>query len=187
MYDNHTRIAQVPVVHRPSSPLQLKKFRYTHSVQRRQGPSIYIHIYIYPSARLKCCTQAAKMPALESDLLNPDPAVEAKKHKLKRLVQSPNSYFMDVKCPGCYMMYVGRIYILYIYTYLLTWTCVCDCVCAGFAVRQYSRTPRASSCAAIAPLSYANPRGEKRVSLRAAPSARRWTRHQKYTESNNRV
>ncbi len=44
------------------------------------------------------------MPALETDLLNPDPAVEAKKHKLKRLVQSPNSYFMDVKCPGCYVM-----------------------------------------------------------------------------------
>ncbi|CAJ0883869.1 2835_t:CDS:2, partial [Entrophospora sp. SA101] len=25
-----------------------------------------------------------------------------RKHKLKRLVQSPNSYFMDVKCPGCF-------------------------------------------------------------------------------------
>merc|ERR1711981_887969 len=36
------------------------------------------------------------------DLLNPDPLVEAQKHKLKRLVQSPNSFFMDVKCPGCY-------------------------------------------------------------------------------------
>ena len=23
------------------------------------------------------------------------------KHKLKRLVQSPNSYFIDVKCTGC--------------------------------------------------------------------------------------
>ncbi|GAB0496689.1 hypothetical protein MMPV_008003 [Pyropia vietnamensis] len=42
------------------------------------------------------------MPALETDLLHPDPAVEAKKHKLKRLVQSPNSFFMDVKCPGCF-------------------------------------------------------------------------------------
>lgn len=40
--------------------------------------------------------------ALECDLLHPDPAVEAKKHKLKRLVQSPNSFFMDVKCPGCF-------------------------------------------------------------------------------------
>ncbi|TPX57078.1 hypothetical protein PhCBS80983_g04095 [Powellomyces hirtus] len=38
---------------------------------------------------------------LAVDLLNPSPASEARKHKLKRLVQSPNSYFMDVKCPGC--------------------------------------------------------------------------------------
>lgn len=30
------------------------------------------------------------------------PAEEKRKHKLKRLVQHPNSYFMDVKCPGCY-------------------------------------------------------------------------------------
>ncbi|KAG0252690.1 40S ribosomal protein S27 [Mortierella polycephala] len=35
------------------------------------------------------------------DLLNPSHALEQKTHKLKRLVQSPNSYFMDVKCPGC--------------------------------------------------------------------------------------
>ncbi|GMI35303.1 hypothetical protein TrCOL_g3784 [Triparma columacea] len=36
------------------------------------------------------------------DLLNRDPADEQKMHKLKRLVQSPNSFFMDVKCPGCF-------------------------------------------------------------------------------------
>mmetsp|Transcript_10108 Transcript_10108/g.18208 ORF Transcript_10108/g.18208 Transcript_10108/m.18208 type:complete len:86 (+) Transcript_10108:93-350(+) len=41
------------------------------------------------------------MPALETDLLFPDPAAEARKHKLKRLVQTPNSFFMDVKCQGC--------------------------------------------------------------------------------------
>ncbi|KAH7284960.1 hypothetical protein KP509_33G004300 [Ceratopteris richardii] len=34
------------------------------------------------------------------DLLHPPAEVERKKHKLKRLVQSPNSYFMDVKCQG---------------------------------------------------------------------------------------
>ncbi|KAI9098814.1 ribosomal protein S27-domain-containing protein [Phlyctochytrium arcticum] len=38
---------------------------------------------------------------LAVDLLNPLPRTEARKHKLKRLVQSPNSYFMDVKCSGC--------------------------------------------------------------------------------------
>merc|ERR1711937_665882 len=37
-----------------------------------------------------------------NDLLNPSAESERKKHKLKRLVQSPNSFFMDVKCPGCF-------------------------------------------------------------------------------------
>ena len=37
---------------------------------------------------------------LAKDLLHPSPDEERRKHKLKRLVQSPNSYFMDVKCPG---------------------------------------------------------------------------------------
>lgn len=39
---------------------------------------------------------------LAKDLLHPLPAEEKRKHKLKRLVQHPNSFFMDVKCPGCY-------------------------------------------------------------------------------------
>ncbi|RKP18367.1 40S ribosomal protein S27, partial [Rozella allomycis CSF55] len=39
---------------------------------------------------------------LAVDLLNPTVASEERKHKLKRLVQSPNSYFMDVKCEGCF-------------------------------------------------------------------------------------
>merc|ERR1711918_294855 len=36
------------------------------------------------------------------DLLHPSAEEEKRKHKLKRLVQSPNSFFMDVKCPGCF-------------------------------------------------------------------------------------
>ncbi|CAE6475199.1 unnamed protein product [Rhizoctonia solani] len=39
---------------------------------------------------------------LAIDLLNPSHEHEKRQHKLKRLVQSPNSYFMDVKCPGCF-------------------------------------------------------------------------------------
>ncbi|EJD55455.1 ribosomal protein S27 [Auricularia subglabra TFB-10046 SS5] len=39
---------------------------------------------------------------LAVDLLNPSAAHEKKSHKLKRLVQSPNSFFMDVKCSGCF-------------------------------------------------------------------------------------
>ncbi|XP_030949437.1 40S ribosomal protein S27-2-like [Quercus lobata] len=36
------------------------------------------------------------------DLLNPPTELEKRKHKLKRLVQSPDSFFMDVKCQGCF-------------------------------------------------------------------------------------
>ncbi|WFD34244.1 40S ribosomal protein S27 [Malassezia cuniculi] len=39
---------------------------------------------------------------LAVDLINPTPEHEARSHKLKRLVQSPNSFFMDVKCSGCF-------------------------------------------------------------------------------------
>ncbi|XP_032018632.2 small ribosomal subunit protein eS27-like, partial [Hylobates moloch] len=35
-------------------------------------------------------------------LLHPSPEEEKRKHKKKCLVQSTNSYFMDVKRPGCY-------------------------------------------------------------------------------------
>ena len=38
---------------------------------------------------------------MEIDLLNIDPAEEQGQHKLKQLVQSPESFFMDVKCPQC--------------------------------------------------------------------------------------
>jgi small subunit ribosomal protein S27e len=38
------------------------------------------------------------------DLLNPPQDFEQRKHKLKRLVQAPNSYFMDVKCAGCFQI-----------------------------------------------------------------------------------
>ena len=39
---------------------------------------------------------------MEYDLLNPAYELEKQSHKLKRLVQAPDSYFMDVKCPGCF-------------------------------------------------------------------------------------
>lgn len=38
---------------------------------------------------------------MEADLLHPQYEDEKQKHKLKRLIQAPNSYFMDVKCQGC--------------------------------------------------------------------------------------
>lgn len=45
---------------------------------------------------------------LAKDLLHPSLDQERRKHKKKRLVQSPNSYFMDVKCPGCYKITTGN-------------------------------------------------------------------------------
>jgi len=53
-----------------------------------------------PSPTLKKMqTQSADI-----DLLHPPAALEARRHQLKRLVQSPNSYLMDVKCQGCFQM-----------------------------------------------------------------------------------
>ncbi|CCW69252.1 unnamed protein product [Phytomonas sp. Hart1] len=41
------------------------------------------------------------MGFFDSDLSYPTVRSERMKHKRRRLVQGPNSYFMDVKCPGC--------------------------------------------------------------------------------------
>merc|ERR1711941_252609 len=43
-----------------------------------------------------------KTMPLAIDLLHPSLACEKAKHKKKRLVQAPNSFFMDVKCPNCF-------------------------------------------------------------------------------------
>ncbi len=57
------------------------------------------HPPIHPPTHKHTVHTREKMPA---DLLHPLAADEARKHKLKRLVQSPNSFFMDVKCQGCF-------------------------------------------------------------------------------------
>ena len=41
---------------------------------------------------------------MEIDLLHPSAESQRTTHKKKRLVQGPNSYFMDIKCPGCYSL-----------------------------------------------------------------------------------
>ncbi|NWR31980.1 RS27L protein, partial [Tachuris rubrigastra] len=46
---------------------------------------------------------------LAKDLVHPSLEDEKRKHKKKRLVQSPNSYFMDVKCPGKYLKWCYKI------------------------------------------------------------------------------
>ncbi|XP_073488801.1 small ribosomal subunit protein eS27-like [Aquarana catesbeiana] len=39
---------------------------------------------------------------LAKDLLHPSSDEEKTRHKKKKLLQSPNSYFVDVKCPVLY-------------------------------------------------------------------------------------
>ncbi|KAG2175159.1 hypothetical protein INT44_007647 [Umbelopsis vinacea] len=84
---------------------------------------------------------------LAVDLLNPSVEQEKRSHKLKRLVQSPNSYFMDVKCPGMFQRQ------------------------AASTLPLSSAMLRLSFSALPAPPSCANPLVVVPVSLRAAPSA----------------
>jgi len=52
----------------------------------------------------KILATAIMVLASDIDLLHPPAELEKQKHKLKRLVQSPNSFFMDVKCAGCFQI-----------------------------------------------------------------------------------
>lgn len=58
------------------------------------------------SAILMMAVVSMRVQVLHSDidLLHPPAELEKAKHKRKRLVQSPNSFFMDVKCQGCFNM-----------------------------------------------------------------------------------
>jgi len=42
------------------------------------------------------------MGFFDSDLRYPTVQAERRAHKRRRLVQGPNAYFMDVKCPSCF-------------------------------------------------------------------------------------
>ncbi|CAO2205505.1 unnamed protein product, partial [Urochloa humidicola] len=58
---------------------------------------------IFPSSPPPSPSKPCKMVLQNDiDLLNPPAELEKLKHKKKRLVQSPNSFFMDVKCQGCF-------------------------------------------------------------------------------------
>ncbi|XP_025874335.1 uncharacterized protein [Vulpes vulpes] len=69
-----------------------------HPDSQRQFSSFLFLLKILEQA----VTTSHKNMPLAKDLLHPSPEEEKRKHKKKHLVQSPNSYFMDVKCPGCY-------------------------------------------------------------------------------------
>ena len=54
--------------------------------------------------KVSACMNLLQVLSSDIDLLHPPADVEKQKHKTKRLVQSPNSFFMDVKCQGCFQM-----------------------------------------------------------------------------------
>ncbi|XP_042660002.1 40S ribosomal protein S27-like isoform X2 [Tyto alba] len=56
-----------------------------------------------PRARTYSLRSVPDRLQLAKDLVHPSLEDEKRKHKKKRLVQSPNSYFMDVKCPVAYI------------------------------------------------------------------------------------
>ncbi|CDY45920.1 BnaAnng08010D [Brassica napus] len=70
------------------------------------GPNVGPHTAIYiQSSKISSSSHflnATMVLQNDIDLLNPPAELEKRKHKLKRLVQSPNSFFMDVKCQGCF-------------------------------------------------------------------------------------
>lgn len=65
---------------------------------------IFIYAQLFLSLFLVSCRYfpAIIIGRMEADLLHPSIEDEKRMHKLKRLIPSPNSYFMDIKCPGCY-------------------------------------------------------------------------------------
>lgn len=73
---------------------------------RSGPPSIDFFLFRSSCHFLSLVRNKTQVLSYDIDLLNPPAALEARKHKLKRLVQSPNSYFMDVKCQGCFQITV---------------------------------------------------------------------------------
>jgi small subunit ribosomal protein S27e len=68
----------------------------------RRRSCIFVTLTRFPSYLSALLLIEPQVLAQDVDLMNPPAEYEARKHKLKRLVQSPNSFFMDVKCQGCF-------------------------------------------------------------------------------------
>nr|XP_045217359.1 40S ribosomal protein S27-like [Macaca fascicularis] len=73
-------------------PLPMSLFLEERRCRNESDHTAFLAVTTYPHEN---------MP-LANDLLHPSPEEEKRKHKKKCLMQSPNSYLMDVKCPGCY-------------------------------------------------------------------------------------
>lgn len=66
-----------------------------------------------------------RMGFFDSDLSYPTVRAERMKHKRRRLVQGPNSYFLDVKCKGC-----GALTVVYSHATSLVRCTGCDTLIA---------------------------------------------------------
>ena len=86
--------ARILLLARPPPTLQ------NPSAQKVPCVQLLAEVSMVSEAVFKVAKTTANLVAIS--ITWPSKAEEAKKHKLKRLVQGPNSYFMDVKCPGCY-------------------------------------------------------------------------------------
>ncbi|KAG7575029.1 hypothetical protein ISN44_As09g031700 [Arabidopsis suecica] len=89
------------------------------------------------------------------DLLNPPAELEKRKHKLKRLVQSPNSFFMVKSLP----IHFSRM----------------SSVKAALTLQRCSATLRPLWCVETARLCFAHPPEERQCSLKDALSEKRET------------
>lgn len=69
---------------------------------RAAAPSYCLHPAQLDSPRPPCFRP--QVLSCDIDLLHPPAELEKQRHKLHRLVEAPNSYFMDVKCQGCFTM-----------------------------------------------------------------------------------
>nr|POF27238.1 40s ribosomal protein s27-2 [Quercus suber] len=87
---------------RDTSPFWVgQHFKYEKKVKGQdQQYCEYGSFHCFSSSLLKSSSKMVLQNDI--DLLNPPAELEKRKHKLKRLVQSPNSFFMDVKCQGCF-------------------------------------------------------------------------------------
>lgn len=98
-------------------------------LDQRSSPyatSVFFLLFRFHFLCIALRKELQKMP-LAKDLLHPSLEEERRKHKKKRLVQSPNSYFMDVKCPGCYKITTGAMILQLFFFFVFQWTESLDC------------------------------------------------------------
>uniref|UniRef100_A0A4W6FCX0 Ribosomal protein S27 n=1 Tax=Lates calcarifer TaxID=8187 RepID=A0A4W6FCX0_LATCA len=116
---------------------------------------------------------------LAKDLLHPSPEEEKRRHKKKRLVQSPNSYFMDVKCPGNFFLYTQMLRLILKFShsragvYLpqfesVNWCLVCLPPQDATRSRRCSAMLRQSCCVWAVQQSCVSPLEAKHVSQRVS-------------------